>query len=291
MKELSDVAFLITTYDQLKEVRFTVRMLRTMWESTKKSPIVIVATGDKERELNFPHDPLTRVVHLDDFIGDDQEKCKVLVSTSIMRQIEHGMLEVKDLERDYGPIRNVVHMHGDILLLGEEGFRETLEKFRASGRPIAADSVSPSSPIRLELFGHTYNLRFFGQELMPHLFIVDHYFCKNTGFMYDMPIVGELEEKATEWALIGNLHRAIYEYGGGQALRPLVDVWNDISGPYEPTFDLEVYCVAKGRKQWGVHNHFGGFCHFGNSIHFSKEDRERKNELALKRYGISLEDW
>lgn len=288
---MKDVAFLITAYDQLREVLFTVKMLRTMWKSTKESPVVVVITGDKERVVSFPNDPYTRVVHLDDFIGENQEKCKVLVSTSIMRQIEHGMLEVKDLEREHGTIRDVVHMHGDILLFGEDGFRKTLDEFRASGRPVAADNVSPSNPISLDLFGEKYDLRFFGQELMPQLFVVDHVFCKNTGYMYNMSVVGKLEKKATEWALIGNLHRAIYEPGGGQALTPYIDVWSHVNGPYGPTFDLEVYCVKKNRQQWGVHNHWGGFAHFGNSIHSTAAERERKNKIALSQYGIDLEAW
>ncbi len=283
---MKDTAFLITAFDQLREVRFTVKMLRTMWKSTKQSPIVVVISGDTNRDLQFPADPYTRVVHLDDMV---KEKFKVLVSTSIMRAIEHGMVEIKDLEREHGTIRDIVHLHGDILLLGEEGFRQTLDRWRSSGCPVAADNVSPNGPYHLDLWGKKYALKFFGEELMPQLFVVDHAFCKATGYMYNMPIIGDLEEKATEWALIGNLHRATYEPGFGEALNPHVDV-NDKCGPYERAFDL-VWHVAENRQQWGLHKHWGGFAHFGNSLHYSKGHREQRNELALKQYGISLEDW
>jgi len=281
----NDVCFLITAYDQIREVRFTVKMLRTMWASTKHSPIVIVVSGDTERNLRFDDDPYTRIVHLDDMVGD---KFKILVSTSIMRQIEHGMLEVKDLEREHGRINTIVHLHGDILLLGEKGFFAELKQWKASGKPIAADPVSPSSPITIKgLWGKDYDLRFFGQELMPQLFAVDHNDCRITGFMYEMIVWSDLERKATEWALIGNLHRCVSE----RDLFPTIDVWKNKSGPYEKTYNEFVYTVKRGRQQWGLHSHWGGFCHYGNSIHYTKEQRERRNTSALKQYGLDLSEW
>ena len=280
---MRDVCFLITAFDQFKEVRFTIDMLRTKWKNTRNSPIVLVISGDTERNINFNDDPLTRVVHLDDMVGD---KFKILVSTSIMRQIEHGMIEVTDLERAHGPINSIVHMHGDILLLGEEGFLRTLNDWRASGLPVAADSVSPNGPHHLDLFGKKYRLSFHGQELMPQLFAVNHAFCKATSYMYSMPIIGDLEIKATEWALIGNLVRATSDEPAG-----IINEWHHPEGPYVDEFKELVYVVARNRSQWGLHKHWGGFAHFGNSLHYTKEHREARNEAALKQYGLDLEAW
>jgi hypothetical protein len=285
MKDRSDVAFLITAFDQIREVRFTVDMLRTKWASTKTSPIVVVISGDTRRDLIFNDDPYTRVVHLDDMVGD---KFKVLVSTSIAKQIEHGMIEVRDLERAHGTINSVVHMHGDILLLGEEGFFRTLDDWRATDLPVAADNVSPNGPHDLELWGKKYSLSFHGQELMPQLFAVDHAFCKATSYMYSMPVMGDLEVKATEWMLIGNLHRTTVNH------RYLVmppNYWKDPIGPYYSTYTGNVYTVKKGRGQWGLHSHWGGFAHFGNSLHYSKEHREARNKAALEQYNLDLEAW
>ena len=281
-------AFLITAYDQLREVAFTRHMLRRMWKGTKEAPIVIVISGDWGRDLHYQNDPFTRVVHLDDMVGD---KFKTLVSTSIMRQIEHGMLEIKDLEREHGRIDNIVHMHGDILLLNEKGFFKEIERWKSSGRPVAADPVGAQNPITKKIDGKTWNWRFYGSELMPQLFAVDHAFCNHTGFMYDMKVVGDLEKKATEWALIGNLHRALWEAGSGHALIPQINPLEDAHSPYRFVFDEQVHVVKRNRQQWGLHDHWGGFCHFGNSLHYTKKDRERRNELAMQRYGIDLEAW
>ena len=249
MKDRSDVCFFITAFDQLREVRFTIDMLRTKWEATRRSPIVLVISGDFDRNISFNDDSYTRVVHLDDMVRD---KFKTLVSTSIMRQIEHGMIEVRDLEREHGRIDSIVHLHGDILLLGEEGFFRTLDTWRVSGLPVAADNVSPNGPHHLNIGGKKYRLTFHGQELMPQLFAVNHDFCRATGYMYSMPICGDLEEKATEWALIGNLHRATAD------VRDLItapDEWHKQIGPYYSTYTGNVYTVKKGRAQWGLHNH------------------------------------
>jgi len=282
---MRDVAFLISAYDQLREVKFTIDMLRTKWKSTSKSPIVLVISGDTERTITYDDDPFTRVVHLDDMVGD---KFNSLVSTSIMKQIEHGMIEIRDLEREHGCIDSVVHLHGDILLLGEQGFTETIDKWRVSGLPIAADNVSPNGPHFIDLDEQTVRMSFHGEELMPQLFAVDHAFCKATGFMYCMTVMGNLEKRATEWALIGNLHRATAN------LRDLItapDEWKDKFGPYYHTYTGNVYVVKNGRPQWAVHNHWGGFCHFGNSLHYTKEQRESRNESALRQYGLDLGAW
>ncbi len=286
-----EVGFLITAYDQIREVAFTINMLRTKWVSTRKAPIVLVVSGDSNRSLMFDNDDFTRVVHLDNIVG---EHFKTLVSTSIMKQLEHGMIEMKDLEREHGDIKRIVHMHGDILLLGEQGFFSEIERWDASGKPVAADPVSAGGPWHLPNLdgkGKDYDLIWYGQELMPQLFAVDHHFCKHTGFLYDMPVIGDLEEKATEWALIGNLHRAVHEEGGGEALLPYVDVNKNKSGPYENVYAKEVHTVNAGRQQWGLHFHWGGFCHFGNSIHYTKEHREKRNEVVLRQYGLDLTAW
>jgi len=288
------VGFLITAYDQLKEVLFTVKMLRKTWKQTATAPIVVVISGDTDRNLGFPDDPYTRVIHLNDMVG---EYFKVLVSTSIMKQIEHGMIEMKDLERQHGPIENVVHMHGDILLLGEKGFFDQLDRWKKTNKPVAADPVSASGPWKLKNLcdlGKTYDLAFYGCELMPQLFAVDHDFCKHTGFMYDMSVVGDLEIKATEWALIGNLHRATFDHFSSSSapLYPRIDVYdNTVCGPYFQTFNENVYAVKQNRQQWGLHNHWGGFTHFGNSIHVSQQERERKNLMVLRQYGLDLSEW
>ncbi len=286
-KDRTDVCFFITAFDQLREVRFTIDMLRKKWTRTAKSPIVLVISGDFDRSISYDDDPYTRVVHVDDMVRD---KFKTLVSTSIMRQIEHGMIEVRDLEREHGTIKSIVHMHGDILLLGEEGFFKTLDDWRATNMPVAADNVSPNGPHHLDIDGKKYRLTFHGQELMPQLFAVDHTFCKVTGYMYSMPIMGDLEEKATEWALIGNLYRAgeLPHYLG---MLIKLDSWEKSVGPYKETYDELVYVVKSGRQQWGLHKHWGGFAHFGNSLHYTKEHRETRNEMALKQYGLDLTAW
>jgi len=284
----NETAFLITAFDQLREVKFTVKMLREIWKTTSQSPIVLVISGDTDRSIFFNDDDFTRVVHLDDMVGD---KFRTLVSTSIMRQIEHGMLEIKDIEREYGPIKNIVHIHGDILLLDEDGFFAQLNQWKLSNKPVAADNVGAQNPVKKVIDGVEYNWRFFGCELMPQLFAVDHDFCKHTGYMYDMTIIGEAEIKATEWALLGNLHRAVYEDGSGHALLPHIDPQNDKDSPYRCVFNELVHVVKHNRDQWGLHPHWGGFCHFGNSLHYTKEHRESRNTMALSKYGIDLSNW
>jgi hypothetical protein len=284
----SNTAFLITAFDQLREVKFTIKMLRQLWRTTQKSPIVLVISGDYDRTITFNDDPYTRVVHVDDMVGPD---FKTLVSTSIMRQIEHGMLEIKDLERQHGRIDNIVHMHGDILLLSEKGFFKEIERWKATGKPIAADNVGAQNPVVKNIGGKEWKWKFYGCELMPQLFVVDQHFAACTGFMYDMTVIGDLEKKATEWALIGNLHRAMHHEGSGHALRPVIDPLKDKSSPYQFVFDKEVHVVKRNRAQWGLHSHWGGFCHFGNSLHYTKEQRETRNEAALRQYGIDLESW
>lgn len=284
----NNTAFLITAFDQLREVNFTVHLLRNIWKETQKSPVVIVISGDSERQVYFNHDPYTRVVHLDDMVGD---KFKTLVSTSIMRQITHGMLEIKDLEREFGRIDNIIHMHGDILLLNEQGFFKELDRWKSDGRPIAADNVGAQHPVTKVINGKRWAWRFFGCELMPQLFAVDHAFCSHTGYMYDMEVVGDLERKATEWALIGNLHRTLFEHGSGKALHPVIDPFSDKFSPYKDIFEDNVYVVRNGRPQWGLHKHWGGFCHYGNSLHYTKEQREKANKVALAQYGIDLAKW
>lgn len=289
----NEVGFLITAYNQIRETKFTVNMLRTKWRYTRQSPIVIVISGDHNRSLVYNDDPLTRIVHLDDIVGSNFRR---LVSTSIMRQIEHGMLEMRDLERQCGSIESIIHMHGDILLLGEDGFFSQLNKWKESGKPVAADPVGMNGPSLLSKdefadVDEDVNMKFYGTELMPQLFAVDHMFCKTTGFMYEMSIIGNLERYATEWALVGNLHRAVHEEGGGEALIPQVNVHKDERGPYENVYANEVYTVKAGRHQWGLHNHWGGFCHYGNSIHFSTSQREKRNRQALVQYGLDLKTW
>lgn len=287
----NEVGFLITAFDQLREVKFTVEMLRNKWKHTATAPIVVVISGDFKRSITFNDDPYTRIVHIDDIVGP---YFKVLVSTSIMRQIEHGMIEMKDLEREHGLTRSILHMHGDVLLLGEDGFFNELRRWHKTGKPVAADKLGAGGPWHLPNLcglGKDYDLKWYGQELMPQLFAVDHMFCKSTGYMYNMPVIGDLEVKATEWALIGNLHRATYEAGNGEALVPFVDVNRDKRGPYERAFNECVHIVKAHRQQWGLHNHWGGFTHFGNSIKFSTAEREKRNKMALQKYGVDLEAW
>ena len=287
----NEVGFLITAFDQIREVSFTIDMLRTKWSNTRKAPIVLVISGDHNRSLVYNDDPYTRVIHLDDIVGP---YFKTLVATSIMKQIEHGMIEIKDLERQHGDIKRIIHMHGDILLLGEDGFFEEIKRWDASGKPVAADPVSPGGPWHLPNLdgkGKDYDLIWYGQEIMPQLFGVDHHFCKHTGYLYDMPIIGDLEIKATEWGLIGNLHRAVHDEGCGEALIPHVDVHSNSRGPYENVYSNQVHTVVRGRQQWGLHSHWGSFTHFGNTIKFSPEHRERRNRAALKQYGLDLEAW
>lgn len=287
----NEVGFLITAFDQIREVTFTINMLRSKWSETCKAPIVLVVSGDTNRSLVYDNDPYTRVVHLDDIVGPH---FKTLVSTSIMKQLEHGMIEMKDLEREHGDIKRIIHMHGDILLLGEKGFFDEIKRWDATEKPVAADPVSAGGPWHLPNLdgkGKDYDLIWYGQELMPQLFAVDHHFCKHTGYLYDMPVIGDLEVKATEWALIGNLHRAMYEHGNGEAYMPRVDAHRDHRGPYERVFNKEIHVVKAGRQQWGLHSHWGSFTHFGNTLHITKEQREKRNRAALVQYGLDLEAW
>jgi len=262
-----NVGFLITAYDQKREVNFTVDMLRKKWKRTSNSPISIVISGDPERSVRFPNDTLTRVTTLDNMVGSNFNG---LVSTSIMKQMRHGMIELQDLERlqdkwvDY-----VVHMHGDILLMNEDGFFAELERFAKSGRAVAADTVGPQV---------TDYIHFDGLELMPQLFVVDRTFIGRTNFLLNMYVVGDLERRSTEWALRGNLVRSY--------LNSL-----DTIGTPEQVIKKLVYNVCPSRGQWELHRHWGGFAHFGNSLHFPQHVREARNEMALKAYGVDLSSW
>lgn len=281
------VAFLITVFDQLRETKFTVDMLRNKWESTKESPIVIVVTGDFDRELQYNDDEFTHVVHLDDIVGD---MARSKVPQSIMRQIEHGMLEMKCLEEKHGKIDSIVHMHGDILLLNERGFMKELDAWRNTEYPILGDSVGPQGPYFLEKtlpgMHKDMHIVFYGYEMMPQLFVVDHDFCKKTGYMYKMNIVGDHEKVATEWALIGNIYRLTIS---DEELD--IDTSVVTSSPYKDIFEKHVKVVKRGRSQWDIHRHFGGFCHFGNNINFTKEYREKMNAKALRAYGVDMAGW
>lgn len=263
------VGFIITAYDQLREVRFTVDMLRRKWKRTAESPISIVISGDPNRSLKFPEDKLTRVTTLDNMVGNDFNG---LVSTSIMKQIRHGMIELKDLERITGLVDFVVHMHGDILLMGEDGFFEELRKFEQSEKQIAVDTVGAQK--------NDY-IHFDGYEIMPQLFVVRRDFILHTKFMHDMTVEGDLEKRSTEWALKGNLARRIRENLDFDSSN-LSD--NDI-------VKTASYIVAPARDQWNLHRHWGGFAHFGNSLHFPQHVREARNLMALKAYGVDLSSW
>jgi len=287
------VSFLITAFDQIREVKFTIDMLRNNWKRTAKSPIVLVISGDFDRSITYNDDPYTRVIHVDDIV---REKFKTLVSTSIMRAMNVGMLEMRDLEREHGDIDNIVHIHGDILLLGEGGFFDTIDKWRATDKPVAADPVGPHPIIDKVIFGKRYQWRFFGCEFMPQLFAVDHQFCKTTGFMYDMIVMpNDFEIKATETCLIANLYRALYTPGESsgkfrRGLYPKINI-NERSSPYQQIFDENVFVVSKSRSQWGTHKTWGGFCHYGNDLKFTTKHREEMNKRALKSYGLDLSVW
>lgn len=278
-------AFLITAYNQLRELCYTHNLIRNVW-GWYNVPIIMVVSGDESRELLFNDDIYTRIVHLDDMVGD---KVRTLVSTSIMRQIEHGMLEIKDLERELGPIASIVHMHADILLLDKVGFLSEMENWKKSDKPVAADPVGAQAPIRKDVDGGTWDWAFYGYELMPQLFAVNHAFCKATGYLYSMTLLDDLERKSTEWALIGNLHRAVYQLDNNVQLTPKIDVWKDEDSPYRGVFEDYVYVVNRGRPQWGQHSHWGGFTHYGNQIHIGDKEREQKEEAVLRSKGLSLD--
>lgn len=286
----NEIAFLITAFDQIREVTFTVNMLRTKWRKTRKAPIVIVVSGDHDRSLMFRDDDFTHVVHIDDIVGDNT---RCMQPTSIMRQIEHGMKEIKWMEHLHGDIESIIHMHGDILLLDEAGFFEELKRWRQSGKPIAVDNVGPNGPHYISTKEYPdvkkdINMIFMGQEIMPQLFAVDHKFCSITGYMYDMEICGNLEEYATEWALIGNLYRCLSD---SKDLHLNINEWKQDVGPYKDVFDENIHIVKQNRGQWGIHNHWGGFCHFGCNVHVSKEDREYRSYQALMKHNIDMEAW
>lgn len=265
------LGFLITAYNQKREVKFTVDMLRNKWQRTKDSLISIVISGDPERSVKFPNDQKTRVTSLDDMVG---QRFNELVSTSIAKQIMHGMLELKDLQREYGEIDYIVHMHGDILLINENGFFEELERFIASGKFIACDTVGPQKTDYIEMGGN---------EIMPQLFVVRRDFCDSTGFMHIMNVSSIDDKKSTEHMLLSNLATTM------ETKLPFIqkDTW-----PYNITAKALLYEVVKHRSsQWNFHNHWGGFCHFGNSIHFTQQQREEKNEYVLRALGLNLEAW
>jgi hypothetical protein len=263
-----NVGFLITAYDQKREVNFTVDMLRRRWKRTINSPISIVISGDPERSVKFPNDPLTRVTTLDDMVGKDFNG---LVSTSIMKQMMHGMVELEDLERQRGKrVDYIVHMHGDILLLNEDGFFEELKRFADSGKWLAGDTVGPQN--------NDY-IHFDGLEIMPQLFVAHAQFCRESDFLRQMTVEGELEKKSTEWALRGNFYRSAYARFWAEATE-------------QNLHDSFVHVVCKHRpSQWDLHRHWGGFAHFGNSLHFPQHVREARNEMALRAYGVDLSSW
>jgi hypothetical protein len=264
------LGFLITAYDQKREVKFTVDMLRNKWLQARNSPISIVISGDPDRTLKFPNDPLTRVTTIDDMVGKDFNG---LVSTSIMKQMRHGMVELQDLERVSGEkIEYIVHMHGDILLLNETGFFEELEKFAAAGKYIAIDTVGQQK--------NDY-IHFDGFEPMPQLFVVKKFFVDASDFLFDMCVVGDLEKRSTEWALKGNFARAY---------RRMIDR-NFYDMDDNEAIKYGAHVVAAARGQWQLHNHWGGFCHFGNQLHYPALVREALNEQVLKAHGISLSSW
>lgn len=263
------VGFIITAYDQKREVKFTVDMLRRKWKRTVDSPISIVISGDSERTVKFPEDKLTRVTTLDDMVGKDFNG---LVSTSIMKQIRHGMIELRDLERESGFLDFVVHMHGDILMMNECGFFEELYRFKQSNKQIAVDTVGAQK--------NDY-IHFDGYEIMPQLFVVRRDFIAHSNFMYEMTVEGDLEKRSTEWALKGNLARRIRE-------NMEVDISNLSDNDIVKT---ACHVVAPARDQWNLHRHWGGFAHFGNSLHFPQHVREARNTMALKAYGVDLSSW
>lgn len=249
------VGFLITCYDQKREAKFTHHMLRNLWKRTADSPIVIVISGDPERTVKFPDDKLTRVVSLDDIVGNNFNG---LVSTSIAKQIMHGIIELEDLQRISGKIDVLVHFHGDVIFLNnEEGFFQELEKFNYSGKNVGADTVGAQKSDFIE---------FTGNELMPQVFVTRMNFIQNTGFLKTLTVEGELEKKSTEWMLKGNLIRC--------------------AGNVEDN----LYEVIRHRSsQWDIHKSYGGWMHWGNSIHFSKEQREKREEATLKAFNLSLD--
>lgn len=263
---MNKVAFLITSYDTIREVYYSVDMFRNKWESTKTAPIVIVITGDPDNKLRFDNDPYTRVVHLKDIVGSN---FNAMVSTSIMRQISHGMLEIRDLEREVGPISSVVHFHGDILFLNERGFWVEFDRWQASHKFMACDTVGPQGPYPMEYDGKKFSLEFTGNEIMPQVFAVKHRGFQDSDrpFMYCMDIDGLEEKFSTEKALWGNLLRAGYDAG-------------------------DVHYVCRHRPtQWGVHKHWGSFVHYGNQLHCPREQREAKNKAVLEACGLDLEVW
>lgn len=254
-----NIGFLITAYNQLKCVKFTIATIRK-WKKFADCPIVLVISGDENREVFYKDDDLTRVVHLDDMVGDDFNG---LVATSIMRQINHGMIEMDDLERD-NQIDYVVHMHGDILLLSEDGVEQEIEKFAKSGKLIGCD------PVGAQRSDYIY---FDGHEIMPQLFVVDNKQAKEFGYMRHMTIDGDLEKRSTEWALIGNLARST-----GCIIN-------------KEAFDKHAHVICRGRQQWGLHNHWGGWTHFGNQMHLPVHELERRNEAVLRSHGIDMFSW
>jgi hypothetical protein len=262
------VGFLITAYDQKREVRFTHNMFRSKWKRTSESPISIVISGDADREIKFA-DVRTRVTTLDNMVGKDFNN---LVSTSIMKQIRHGMIELEDLERITGKVDYVVHMHGDILLMNENGFFEELDRFAKSLKRIAVDTVGAQC--------NDY-IHFDGLEIMPQLFVVRRDFIDQTDFMKNMTVQGDLETRSTEWTLRGNLTRCVREMQNAD-----LDILPD-----KTIIDMICHVVAPARDQWALHRHWGGFAHFGNSLHFPAHVRELRNEMALRAYGVDISKW
>lgn len=248
-----------------------VDLLRNKWQSTKESPISIVFSGDPDRSVKYPDDKFTRTTTIDDIVG---KEFNLLAPTSISKQLMHGMIELRDLQRAHGKVDIIVHFHGDILLLNEDGFLRELERFWHSNKFIAYDTVGAQK---------TDYIEFAGTEAMPQLFAVKREFCDTSTFLYHMTVDGEKETKATEHMLLGNLNRCV------KAMLPgaLQENW-----PYQNTFNALVYPVQKDRSyQWGVHNKWGGWTHFGNQLHYSREETLARNEIVLKQCGLDLSAW
>lgn len=265
------LGFLITAYNQRREVKYSADMLRNKWPRCRDSLISIVISGDPERTVRFDSDDRTRTIHIKDMVG---KRFNELVSTSIANQMMLGMNQLKDLQREFGEVDYIVHFHGDILLLNEQGFFEELERFAASGRFIACDTVGPQKTDYIEMGG---------TEIMPQLFVVRRDFCDTTGFLHIMSVEGENEKKSTEHMLIGNLSRST------AAKLPMV---KEEKWPYVVTAKSLLFEVVRHRgSQWAVHQHFGGFAHLGNSLHWTNKQREARNEAVLRAYGLDMGAW
>lgn len=265
------LAILITGFDQKRETIHTVNMFRK-WESTKDCAIAVVMSGDPDREVKFPEDKFTRVTTNDDIVGT-KENFNKLVSTSIMKAISHGMLELRDLRRICGKPDILLHLHSDVMLVNEEGFWKTVLEFWSSNKQVAFDTVGSQRSDFIE---------FMGYELMPQIFMCKTNFLDATGFLHLSEIANTEEAKSTEKALLGNLHRraSFMIPGADKELYPYISTYNAL-----------VYEVIKWRShQWGIHpNSYGGWCHYGNQLHFDKATRESNEKQFLATHNTKLE--